>query len=197
MAKIEKTLSTTKPTTVTGAAQPTRRKSCPATSARKPRNVKCVVSVSMLTEGWDANMVTHVLGVRALGTQLRCEQVVGRGLRRMSYQAEPCTLALPDGSVANFEAFPVAYAEVCGVPFSFIPSAGSSSDPKPGPIPTRVRALADRQQACEIQFPRIDGYRYVAQIVVSGGAMRPGGDRSSGKTDAGLASTPPLAGVMG
>src|SRR5439155_13000984 len=47
--------------------------------------VKCVVSVSMLTEGWDANTVTHVLGVRAFGTQLLCEQVVGRALRRRSY----------------------------------------------------------------------------------------------------------------
>ncbi|NLF69335.1 MAG: DEAD/DEAH box helicase family protein [Candidatus Anammoximicrobium sp.] len=123
-------------------------------------NVKCVVSVSMLTEGWDANTVTHILGVRAFGTQLLCEQVVGRGLRRMSYHAEPCTLPLPDGTVASFEAFPVEYAEVYGVPFSFIPSAGSSADPKPGPIPTRVRALEDRRRACEITFPRIDGYRY-------------------------------------
>ena len=48
-------------------------------------HVKCVVSVSMLTEGWDANTVTHVLGIRAFGTQLLCEQVVGRALRRMSY----------------------------------------------------------------------------------------------------------------
>ena len=122
-------------------------------------NIKCVVSVSMLTEGWDANTVTHILGVRAFGTQLLCEQVVGRGLRRMSYQAEPQTVTLSGGGIANFEAFPVEYAEVYGVPFSFIPSAGSSSDPKPGPIPTRVRALDDRL-ACEITFPRIDGYRY-------------------------------------
>ena len=50
-------------------------------------HVKCVVSVSMLTEGWDANTVTHVLGVRAFGTQLLCEQVVGRALRRKSYAA--------------------------------------------------------------------------------------------------------------
>src|SRR5713226_1647892 len=48
-------------------------------------HIKCVVSVSMLTEGWDANTVTHILGVRAFGTQLLCEQVIGRGLRRMSY----------------------------------------------------------------------------------------------------------------
>jgi type III restriction enzyme len=108
--------------------------------------IKCVVSVSMLTEGWDANTVTHILGVRAFGTQLLCEQVVGRGLRRMSY-------------VENLKGkFDPEYAEVYGVPFSFIPSAGSA-DPKPGPMPTRVRALEDRI-ACEITFPRLMGYRY-------------------------------------
>jgi type III restriction enzyme len=52
---------------------------------RLGESVRCVVSVSMLTEGWDANTVTHILGVRAFGTQLLCEQVVGRGLRRQSY----------------------------------------------------------------------------------------------------------------
>ncbi len=110
-------------------------------------SVRCVVSVSMLTEGWDANTVTHILGVRAFGTQLLCEQVVGRGLRRRSY-------------AVNAEGkFDAEYAEVYGVPFSFIPSAGSEKDPKPGPTPTRVRALEDRL-ACEIQFPRVIGYRY-------------------------------------
>ena len=122
-------------------------------------NIRCVVSVSMLTEGWDANTVTHILGVRAFGTQLLCEQVVGRGLRRMSYHAAAAFRYLARGSTADCEAFPVEYAEVYGVPFSFIPSAGSSSDPKPGPVPTRVRALDDRL-ACEITFPRIDAYRY-------------------------------------
>jgi type III restriction enzyme len=101
----------------------------------------------MLTEGWDANTVTHVLGVRAFGTQLLCEQVVGRGLRRRSYAVNK------DGM------FDAEYAEVYGVPFSFIPSAGSEKDPKPGPTPTRVRALEDRI-ACEISFPRVIGYRY-------------------------------------
>jgi len=110
-------------------------------------HVKCVVSVSMLTEGWDANTVTHILGVRAFGTQLLCEQVVGRGLRRMSYATNP------EGR------FDPEYAEVYGVPFSFIPCSGSTPDPKPGPIPTRVRALEDRI-ACEITFPRLLGYRY-------------------------------------
>ncbi len=121
--------------------------------------VKCVVSVSMLTEGWDANTVTHILGVRAFGTQLLCEQVVGRGLRRMSYSAGKRTVSLAGGQEPEFDAFPVEYAEVYGVPFSFIPSAGSGPEPKPGPIPTRVRALDDRA-GCEITFPRIDGYRY-------------------------------------
>lgn len=110
-------------------------------------NVKCVVSVSMLTEGWDANTVTHIMGVRAFGTQLLCEQVVGRGLRRVGY--------VPNES--GF--FDPQYAEVYGVPFSFIPCSGSATDPKPGPIPTRVRALEERI-ACEITFPRLIGYRY-------------------------------------
>ena len=109
--------------------------------------VKCVVSVSMLTEGWDANTVTHILGVRAFGTQLLCEQVVGRALRRMSYAANGHGLFEPE------------YAEVYGVPFSFIPCSGSTKEPKPGPLPTRVRALESRI-ACEITFPRLLGYRY-------------------------------------
>jgi len=123
-------------------------------------HIRCVVSVSMLTEGWDANTVTHILGVRAFGTQLLCEQVVGRGLRRMSYSTAPQTLELPAGrGTREFDAFPIEYAEVYGVPFSFIPCSGSTTDPQPGPIPTRVRALEERI-ACEITFPRIDGYRY-------------------------------------
>lgn len=110
-------------------------------------HVKCVVSVSMLTEGWDANTVTHILGVRAFGTQLLCEQVVGRGLRRMNYHP------------TNDGMFSPEYAEVYGVPFSFIPCSGSTVDPKPGPIPTRVRALEERA-AREMVFPRVAGYRY-------------------------------------
>ena len=110
-------------------------------------HVKCVVSVSMLTEGWDANTVTHVLGVRAFGTQLLCEQVVGRALRRMSYAANETGHFDPE------------YAEVYGVPFSFIPCSGTTEGPKPGPIPTRVRALENRI-ASEIRFPRLLGYRY-------------------------------------
>ena len=109
--------------------------------------IRCVVSVSMLTEGWDANTVTHVLGVRAFGTQLLCEQVVGRALRRMSYVANDAGHFDPE------------YAEVYGVPFSFLPCSGSSKEVSLGPTPTRVRALEDRI-ALEIAFPRLAGYTY-------------------------------------
>jgi type III restriction enzyme len=110
-------------------------------------NVKCVVSVSMLTEGWDANTVTHIMGVRAFSTQLLCEQVVGRALRRRSYEVNE------DGL------FETEYAEVYGVPFSFIPCSGSSNDPKPPNPVTRIRALDERID-CEITFPHVAGYKY-------------------------------------
>jgi type III restriction enzyme len=109
--------------------------------------IKCVVSVSMLTEGWDANTVTHILGVRAFGTQLLCEQVVGRGLRRMSFAVDDQGHFFPE------------YAEVYGVPFSFIPSAGSTPQPRPPLNFTRVRGLAERA-AVEMRFPRVQGYKY-------------------------------------
>ena len=114
---------------------------------RLGEHVRCVVSVSMLTEGWDANTVTHILGVRAFGTQLLCEQVVGRGLRRRSYATND------DGR------FEPEYAEVYGVPFSFIPSAGSAKEPQPPKPLTRVRALEEREHLA-IEFPRVRGYRY-------------------------------------
>jgi type III restriction enzyme len=99
----------------------------------------------MLTEGWDANTVTHILGVRAFGTQLLCEQVVGRGLRRRSYEPDENGFFSPE------------YADVYGVPFSFIPTAGKGGG---GTLrPTRsVHALPERK-ASEISFPRIAGYR--------------------------------------
>ncbi len=114
---------------------------------RLGERIRCVVSVSMLTEGWDANTVTHILGVRAFGTQLLCEQVVGRALRRRSY--EPNTEGM----------FDAEYAEVYGVPFSFIPASGAATGVIDGPQPARVRALPDRAHA-EITFPNLTGYRY-------------------------------------
>ncbi len=108
--------------------------------------IRCVVSVSMLTEGWDATTVTHILGVRAFGTQLLCEQVVGRGLRRISYEADENGMFEPE------------YAEVFGVPFSFIPTGGKGTPPLPKAT-HRVYALPERADL-EITFPRVQGYRW-------------------------------------
>lgn len=111
-------------------------------------HVRCVVSVSMLTEGWDANTVSHILGVRAFTTQLLCEQVVGRGLRRRSYALDEET-----------GHFVPEYAEVYGIPFSFIP-AKDANKPTPPPKPVRrVQALAERHKL-EITFPRVVGYKW-------------------------------------
>ena len=107
--------------------------------------VRCVVSVSMLTEGWDANTVTHILGVRAFGTQLLCEQVVGRGLRRRSYEPDENGFFTPE------------YADVYGVPFQFMPTVGKDKDRVIKPTRS-VHALPERKEA-EISFPRVAGYR--------------------------------------
>lgn len=118
---------------------------------RLGENIKCVVSVSMLTEGWDVNTVTHVLGVRAFSTQLLCEQVVGRALRRVDY-----SIAVdPEDGI---EKFTPEYAEVYGVPFSFLKTEGPGPTPPPKVI-HRVHALPEREQY-EITYPRVDGYRY-------------------------------------
>ncbi|MGH3303070.1 MAG: BPTD_3080 family restriction endonuclease [Streptosporangiaceae bacterium] len=107
--------------------------------------VRCVVSVSMLTEGWDANTVTHILGVRAFGTQLLCEQVVGRGLRRRSYAPDESGFFTPE------------YADVYGVPFQFIPTVAKTRDLTPKQT-RRVHTEPERAGA-QIAFPRLTGYR--------------------------------------
>jgi type III restriction enzyme len=116
-------------------------------------HVRCVVSVSMLTEGWDCNTVTHILGVRAFGTRLLCEQVMGRGLRRRSYTADDKGMLTPE------------YADIFGVPFSGFPVAGlpeerAPATPKPG---KGVRAIPERLIGApwlEVTFPRVVGYRF-------------------------------------
>ena len=108
--------------------------------------IRCVVSVSMLTEGWDANTVTHVLGLRAFGTQLLCEQVIGRALRRQSYE-------LNDDDLFNVE-----YADVLGIPFDF--AAKPVVAPPQAPRETiSVKAVRPDRDALEITFPRVAGYR--------------------------------------
>lgn len=108
--------------------------------------IRCVVSVSMLTEGWDANTVTHILGVRAFGTQLLCEQVVGRGLRRQSYDLNE------DGL------FNVEYADVLGIPFDFAAKPVVALPARPRET-IRVHAVKPDRDHLEIRFPRVEGYR--------------------------------------
>ncbi len=107
---------------------------------------RCVVSVSMLTEGWDANTVTHVLGVRAFGTQLLCEQVVGRALRRQSYDLN------------EKGRFNVEYADVLGIPFDFA-AKPVVIPPDPPSKTVEVKAMTPERDDYEIRFPRVEGYR--------------------------------------
>ncbi len=113
-------------------------------------SIRCVVSVSMLTEGWDANTVTHVLGVRAFGTQLLCEQVIGRALRRQSYELNE------DGP--NKGLFNVEYADVLGIPFDFT-AKPVVAPPQPPRETVQVKAVRPERDALEIRFPRVAGYR--------------------------------------
>ncbi len=109
-------------------------------------SIRCVVSVSMLTEGWDANNVTHVLGVRAFGTQLLCEQVIGRALRRQSHDLNEEGL------------FNVEYADVLGIPFDFT-AKPVVAPPQPPRETIQVKAISPDRDALEIRFPRVAGYR--------------------------------------
>jgi len=108
--------------------------------------IRCVVSVSMLTEGWDANTVTHVLGVRAFGTQLLCEQVIGRALRRQSYELN------------TEDRFNVEYADILGIPFDFT-AKPVVAPPQPPRETVHVTAVRPGRDGLEIRFPRVDGYR--------------------------------------
>ncbi|MDJ0944576.1 MAG: DEAD/DEAH box helicase family protein [Kiloniellales bacterium] len=119
-------------------------------AGRLGESIRCVVSVSMLTEGWDANTVTHILGVRAFGTQLLCEQVVGRGLRRQSYDLNEEGL------------FNVEYADVLGIPFDFAAKPVVAPPAKPRET-IRVHAVIPDRDALEITFPRVEGYRVELQ----------------------------------
>ncbi len=115
-------------------------------SGRLGDSIRCVVSVSMLTEGWDTNTVTHVLGVRAFGTQLLCEQVIGRALRRQSYELNAEGL------------FNVEYADVLGIPFDFNAEPVVAPPQKPRQT-IQVKAVRPERDKLEIRFPRVQGYR--------------------------------------
>src|SRR5439155_1284107 len=117
------------------------------------RDVRCIVSVAMLTEGWDATTVTHIVGLRPFESQLLCEQVIGRGLRRSQYH---------DLTVEEV-------AKVYGVPFELIPLKATPGTPTPPPRVHHVHALSPERDHQEITFPRVDGYTYriTAQVLVA------------------------------
>ena len=110
------------------------------------RDIRCIVSVGMLTEGWDCNTVTHIVGLRPFMSQLLCEQVVGRGLRRASYEVGP------DGRLTE------EVSRVFGVPFEIVPFKASSIAPPPAPERHHVHAIPARADL-SIRFPRVEGYR--------------------------------------
>lgn len=119
-------------------------------------HVRCVVSVSMLTEGWDANTVTHIMGLRAFNSQLLCEQVAGRALRRRNYLLQKYDKEGNLNPRGSRELFPPEYAHIIGVPFKLF--KGGTTDTTPPQEGTRVMALPDRADF-EIQFPQLLGYR--------------------------------------
>lgn len=130
-------------------------------------HIRCVVSVSMLTEGWDANTVTHVCGIRAFGSQLLCEQVAGRALRRRNYDLQAYDIRTGEEIDAKnikrykeeniIYKFPPEYARIIGVPFKTFKS-GSSTPPQPPQKFTIIKAL-EKRESMEIKFPNVRGYR--------------------------------------
>ncbi len=110
--------------------------------------IQNVISVGMLTEGWDAKTVTHIMGLRAFSSQLLCEQIIGRGLRRTSYE----TTIDEETGKAYFEP---EYVNIFGVPFSFLPHESTDeSAPKPPTPKTRIEPVSDKQEYA-LQWPNI------------------------------------------
>ena len=118
------------------------------------RDVRCIVSVTMLTEGWDCNTVTHVIGLRPFQSQLLCEQVVGRALRRRHYDENE------DGK------FSEELAKIFGVPFEVVPFKESGTPPPPTKKRRHVFALPERA-SLEITFPRVLRYEQLIRRVVA------------------------------
>ena len=106
------------------------------------QSIRNVISVGMLTEGWDAKTVTHIMGLRAFSSQLLCEQVVGRGLRRSSYEIGENGLYAPE------------YVNIFGIPFSFLPHEGEGDDKTP-PQPKYPIQVNPENAKYEISWPNI------------------------------------------
>ncbi len=107
-------------------------------------SIQKVISVGMLSEGWDAKTVTHIMGLRAFTSQLLCEQVVGRGLRRTSYEVNPET-----------GLFEPEYVNIFGVPFTFLPHEGGEDGPPPPPTPKTAVEPDPTKTEFEIRWPNV------------------------------------------
>ncbi|MCG3130952.1 MAG: hypothetical protein FLDDKLPJ_01726 [Phycisphaerae bacterium] len=123
-------------------------------------HIQHVISVAMLSEGWDAKTVTHIMGLRAFTSQLLCEQVVGRGLRRTSYDIEKAGVTDQGPKRGETKELPFQfkpeYVNVFGVPFAFMPhEEGGSEGPPPPPPPIKVEALPDRAKQYPITWPQV------------------------------------------
>lgn len=119
------------------------------------RDIRCIVSVAMLAEGWDAQTVTHIVGLRPFGSQLLCEQVVGRALRRKHYALNEET-----------QMFAEETAKVFGVPFELIPFKVSPPGPTPPtPDPNHIYSVPEKADF-EITFPVVTGYHESGQFDV-------------------------------
>jgi len=118
--------------------------------------IQNVISVGMLSEGWDAKTVTHIMGLRAFTSQLLCEQVVGRGLRRTDYDINPET-----------GLFDAEYVNIFGVPFTFLPHESTKdSGPVPPPPKWKVEPVAEKRQY-EIKWPNILRVDYTYKTYMS------------------------------
>lgn len=120
--------------------------------------IQHVISVAMLSEGWDAKTVTHIMGLRAFTSQLLCEQVVGRGLRRTSYDIQETPIGQeeePGGKGALPFMFKPEYVNVFGVPFTFMPHEEAGETPEPPPPTVRIEALPERAQRFQISWPQV------------------------------------------
>ena len=114
--------------------------------------IQNVISVGMLSEGWDAKTVTHFMGLRAFSSQLLCEQVVGRGLRRTSYEVKKMAHPITGEEVELFEP---EYVNIFGIPFTFLPHEGDKEGPLPPP-PPKIRIEASREKVgLLISWPNI------------------------------------------
>ncbi|MDR4470411.1 MAG: DEAD/DEAH box helicase family protein [Nitrospira sp.] len=118
--------------------------------------IQNVISVGMLSEGWDAKTVTHIMGLRAFSSQLLCEQVVGRGLRRTSYELDPET-----------GLFDPEYVNIFGVPFTFLPHESTEGIvPKP-PKPKTAIEPDPAKASFEITWPNVIRIEHVYRPTLS------------------------------